>query len=276
METTGNLDEIVSIELEDAAKLFFKNRTACFIDYSKGFSNPFGTGTFVVIDGRPYVFSAYHVWKDAQTFGDCRIVSFVVAEKNGDNIKKEWWTPGPRDFLLLNSIDGIEVDMMAVKLPSYVLEKYPEIFAQEELIDFEHVTSPDISYHVAGYPNEFYRRGENTVLKPSRITMMAYGSFIVEGDKWMPSYKKDYHLQLEYPEQMATYRQGVLAAPDPKGMSGGGIWKMVKTGTEIWAAEKKCKLIGIQFEWLEGQRILVGSKIKCLVNALKLMHKEGG
>ncbi|WP_175804961.1 hypothetical protein [Burkholderia ambifaria] len=80
-----------------------------------------------------------------------------------------------------------------------------------------------------------------------------------------PSHLDQSHdIALEYNKtsNISTTQEGTIEAPDPKGLSGGGIWLITEPQDGVFWNPSESKLIGVQHTWLGRDGIVWGTQVQ--------------
>jgi hypothetical protein len=79
---------------------------------------------------------------------------------------------------------------------------------------------------------------------------------------------------MEYPTEVEnTFTRKVEPLPNPRGMSGGGIWRARFEGAKVWTAAH-IRLIGINSEFFEEDRRVKANRIEALAELLARHFRE--
>jgi hypothetical protein len=245
---------------------FYTRYTALAIDYHTDTPNPIGSGVFANICGQPMVLTARHVWNAIVKAGQPKFVSVFLTQQNRDNIKKALFIP--RGIVEVPTRNGVDLDMVAVLLGKNDIQRSTDIFIAEELIGDDIIRS-DYEHIVAGFPTELIQQHINPRESWTQLKLLIWSTDVQKPEIWPSGYDPEINLVLNYAKEFTEADHGKMNAPRPFGISGGGIWQSQLPLTKIWAAEYRLKLVGFQHEWLGKSTLLIGSKIKYLIDEIK-------
>ncbi len=86
------------------------------------------------------------------------------------------------------------------------------------------------------------------------------------------SFAEETHVIVDFDKNRTMNMRGQLVAPDPKGVSGGGIWTL---GESFDITAQHLKLIAIGIEWPRKQaKVLVGTRVPLFFEALRKKYPD--
>ncbi len=86
------------------------------------------------------------------------------------------------------------------------------------------------------------------------------------------SFAEETHIIVDFDKNRAMSTEGQYVAPDPKGVSGGGIWTL---GESFDIAAQHLKLIAIGIEWPRKKaKVLVGTRVPLFFEALRKKYPD--
>jgi len=80
---------------------------------------------------------------------------------------------------------------------------------------------------------------------------------------------------LYYPATCTDANETAMDSPDPRGLSGCGIWRLSQPPThpDLWNVDD-IRLVGIQHRWRSRKRYLVGSSIRHVINMIWFSYPD--
>ena len=129
------------------------------------------------------------------------------------------------------------------------------------------IAAPRQAYHfVLGFPLTMTRT--DPIARTSEVKAHSYATGLYEGDR--DSRDSVTELLLDYPEQNQDAVGQLAAVPNPKGISGCGIWRLLTPGKRMadWTPDD-VRLVGIEHRWRKEKRYLVGTAIR---HAVRLIY----
>ncbi len=108
------------------------------------------------------------------------------------------------------------------------------------------------------------------VSRTSDIKALSYATGLYEGQR--DSRDSNAELLLEYPEQNQDAAGQLASVPNPRGISGCGIWRLLTPGKRMsdWSQDD-VRLVGIEHRWRKSERYLVGTAIR---HAIRLIYRH--
>lgn len=231
-----------------------------------------GTGTLFRIGDRHFVLSAAHVLDYPGIFSVPYCTS--VCDEGSPlllNMVKIVSSPLPpgADKFDIDMRDADPFDIAVAELhpdSATKLEPYWR-FAQLQELD---VFSPSVegSYFVLGFPVE--RTSTDFAARSSDTKALSYSTELHNGSR--DDRDKEADLLLAYPRQNQTFGGQIVIAPNPKGISGCGIWRLARQDKLIddWH-DSDVRLVGIEHRWRSAHRYLVGTAVR---HAIRLIYNR--
>ena len=220
-----------------------------------------GSSVLLKVGDRLFLVSAAHVLD----FGESNPIFLPTTEGlqrlSGDGVRAVKPQGGrlqdPFDFSCLD-ISGFSVD------PHYVPVDASRIDADQPL-------SPNAVYMALGYPGSMNRLQRSLPrLKPKHYP---FGSVIAEESDYahLPLSAQS-HIAMSFDRSRVRTSNGdVVTAPVPKGMSGGGIWKVYDADSGVLSEPN---LTGITTTWYPDDKLFVGTRIALVLEAIGLRFPE--
>lgn len=89
-------------------------------------------------------------------------------------------------------------------------------------------------------------------------------------DPFPPHLDQSCDIALEYNKtsNISTSQEGTIEAPDPPGLSGGGIWLVTEPREDVIWDPSESKLIGVQHSWLESAGLVRGTQVQFATSLL--------
>ena len=243
--------------------------TVAFVDLNKPLERT-TSGVLVSIGGHLFVATAAHA-VPSQPGGR---LSFVVPTKAIDagalpilrcgKIESEWPDVG---FLELDPTEALPV-------------------LRKEAIDLEQISvrgpgHPECRCLLFGQTSQRIRT-EPTDSSQRHLTFrpMCYSNAPVKPEEWPkassadPAFDRGVDIFLPFDPEEETWHyeenEGDGNLPEPRGLSGGGLWQGSQTKVELWNAEG-VQLFGIQSRWNEEEKYVRGCQI---IHWLRLLHEQ--
>ncbi|MGA3845354.1 hypothetical protein ACI2U9_17560 [Ralstonia nicotianae] len=79
---------------------------------------------------------------------------------------------------------------------------------------------------------------------------------------------RDIALEYNKTSNISTSREGTIEAPDPKGLSGGGIWLVTEHQDGAFWDPSESKLIGVHHTWLSSAGLIWGTQVQFAISLL--------
>lgn len=132
-------------------------------------------------------------------------------------------------------------------------------------------------YMVFGFPGELNKTDPMPKVLGSNAA--AYATLLYLGERGSIPWKeadRGVGILMDYGPNTTRDDSGqIVKSPNPRGMSGGGMWRLVEYGTDIndWST-KSVKLIGIQSAVCEPQHVLRGTRIEHAIGFIYRGHDD--
>lgn len=175
--------------------------------------------------------------------------------------------------------DGVARDVAAFLLPENAvaeLKKTKQFLTHSE-ISMRNDT-PNSLFLLHGYPVKWHEHEEGAVYRPKALT---YTTKQYAGETSPELFDPAIHMALSF-EGMAvmTHDGSERELPNPKGMSGCGVWQLCELTNEGVARfrPEKVSLVGIEHRWNEERGYLVATRIEYILEliAQKYPEQSGG
>jgi hypothetical protein len=130
-------------------------------------------------------------------------------------------------------------------------------------------------YMVYGYPTKLSPPDEAT--QSINANAVAFATFIYCDERGeLDNFDMEVRIALDFNEATMTDDGGQPATPpDPDGMSGCGIWRLVAAGTDTrrWNLDD-VKLVAINHGWRKRTKVLVGTRIRYALQMIYRNHLD--
>lgn len=250
---------IVKKSMSELQRVLFRRSVAFFTPIGTD-EMSFGSGTLVSVGDKLFIATAGHIIADAQ-----EEEVWALAGESQDSrspaapvLRKGKYPDNDPDvgFLELGTIS--------------VSERLKKDACPLELLANYGCGRPLRPTILVGSPAEYLKRSGSALIPQ----FMAYYAMPMTEDEWEktvdPDTDKD--IFLDYPdtpaEEMGSGASMLL--PNPKGMSGGGVWDQGFEDGVIWT-NQSAKLIGIQSRWNDQSRYVRAVQI---IHWLRLIHSS--
>lgn len=143
-----------------------------------------------------------------------------------------------------------------------------------DLIDLSDIPSWLSVYGFVGFPASRNKRRPGGMLQPSSV---AIATTAVDTDRYSEvGASIGIHFVGEFAQNEAIdWEKGRVTAPQPTGMSGGGVWRLGRL-PELERGVPRPALIGIGIEWHNSKRMLVAVRSSFLVASLLACYPDAG
>lgn len=230
-------------------------------DGTKELPKVYGSGVLLRVDAHYFLLSAAHVFDDTAT--DIFLPGGIEVP-TPEQRPSYFTTEAPGNNRTLDKID-----LGATKLSTHIAEQLIQQgyeFATVGEIDLEDPPVADKKYLFTGFPGT----GSKTIfsLKTIRAHRQAFSLTAIESTQlpqlgWVPQL----NFAGRFIRNEMVNQEGIrINAPEPLGMSGGGVWTEKPDG--------QFKFVGIGIEWDERNGILIGTRLGILVELIKARHPE--
>jgi hypothetical protein len=228
-----------------------------------------GTGVLLQIGHAAFILAAAHVLD----YPAIHEIHYVTADEQGQSVplhfKKVVTSPVPPGSQPKDSDmrDDDPWDIGIAELAPETADKLRTYWRFAQLREIDAAGTIQGTFLVAGYP--FALTETKTAERNTETKMLKYITGIYDGEREQQD--NDAELLLDYPEQSLTADSAATTAPQPKGLSGCGIWRLSESIQPLtqWKASD-IRLVGIQHRWRSSRRYLVGTPIR---HAMQLIYK---
>ncbi len=216
-----------------------------------------GSATCIELRGVRYLLTAAHVVQDGQGRQvDPRAVGVVFRREAGPN----------NAFVhQILAVGGRPEDRLDIALLELSAEGADEIATSKDFLPETRIlngVSADGArlfavYGTPGSLSSLSLSDETFAAGPMCYTTISCDPF--------PSHLDQSHdIALEYNKtsNISTLQEGTIEAPNPKGLSGGGIWLITEPQDGVFWDPSESKLIGVQHTWLGSEGIVWGTQVQ--------------
>ena len=224
------------------------------------------TGVLLRVQDKHFILSAAHVYDNWDGLIPLNITDGVPGHDIfmiGDVTLRRFQTNHPENRLLDDPIDVSVCDISAAAANRILGGGRFRFLELEEVEPWAELDMRDW-FMVFGFPGELNK--EKIAPNTLASNACAFATFLYGGERghipWRPI-DRDVGRMMDYGSATTRNDEGEFAAPPhPRGMSGGGIWRIAENGDDMsgWG-EKKLKLIGIQNAVYEPEQVLRGTRI---------------
>jgi hypothetical protein len=253
-----------------AVAQYLSRHTVAFVDLNKPLER-MASGVLVSIDGHLFVATAAHA-VPSEPGGR---LSFVVPKAKAVDA-------GLLPILRCGKIESERPDIGFVELdPAGTLSVLGKEAINLDKIGLRGPGFPECRCLLFGYPSKLIRT-EQTDPSQRHLTLrpLCYSNTLIEPDNWPKTFSAepasdqavDIFLPCD-PEAETWYyeeNEGDDNLPEPRGVSGGGLWQGTLTKVELWNAEA-VQLFGIQSRWNEEEKYVCGCQI---IHWLRLLREH--
>jgi hypothetical protein len=157
-----------------------------------------------------------------------------------------------------------QIDLCLIELPDEIVSSPGARITYAELEDIDPYddASPGSYYFLHGFPRENLRI--NRCRRTVSCKSLPYGTITYDGSRGEYSQLEDVHLDLDFHPRKAADQTGRrIRLPDPRGISGCGIWRLSRAGVRIadWTINH-VKLVAIEHRYNDDLHVLRGTQIK--------------
>lgn len=212
---------------------------------------PNGSGTCIEIGGRYLVATAAHNLNDVKALREVAVSALGKIGKFSQQTPK-LIGKGRRGGWDYDRMDIAWMEIHPQAVPTWI-EHWSRTFVT---LDRIWVGPVDENRHVCflGQPYEYMKRGSINGVPAVGLSPLPYLAKTVRSDD------PEHQLCIYYPTEVFTleYKK---AAPDPRGVSGCGLWLLNPTVDGIWTPDR-AQLAGIEHGWLEESGCLTGTLMR--------------
>jgi hypothetical protein len=157
-----------------------------------------------------------------------------------------------------------QYDLAVINIPSAIADDNALGITYAEFTNIDpYDDAPNGSYFFFhGFPSENLR--VNKRKRTVHCESLPYGTFVYDGSRGEYPQHEDVHLDLDFHPRMAANEVGRrVRLPDPRGISGCGIWRLMKAGTSssAWTVDQ-IRLVAIEHRYNSDLHVLRGTRIK--------------
>jgi len=240
--------------------------TVAVFGHGNGVTQQFGSGVLFKIANRHFVLTAAHV----VDHGTIHKIPFAISPVK----------PGEPPIQLTG------VDTGTTPVPSGRKENDPHMRDDDPLdVGFVELTSEMVArtcgearfatldevdttdgllqgcYLIYGFPCKFSAVNEKTRIAYSQAFRYLTDLYDEPTDRFDPAAE----IRLKYPEVGMTYEQRRIQVPNPKGMSGCGIWRIMDMKPPSMWTRSDVKLAAIDHMWHGQRRYIQGTRLRVLM-----------
>jgi hypothetical protein len=224
------------------------------VDETRDRPSVYGSGVLLKLPSRHLLLSAAHVFDEER--GNIWFSEGVVA----DGAKVEIHTSHPPEGKKSNDMLDVGVCAFPAEIAQR-LESQGFKFIRAGDIDVNDASSEGRTYAFTGFPgskqNSIDFRSRKMRLKPMEYSLGCRSPSTIAKDGFVPSI----HIAAHFDRTAMMDGKGArITAPEPFGMSGGGVWHRSSSGYS---------LIGIGTEWDDRNKVLLGTRIGVLVSLIR-------
>lgn len=200
-----------------------------------------GTGTFFEQDGRHFLITAGHVFKDIDP------LNLGVPERAGKNACV--WNFGNAQIHHPRDTDEYDVAVVELQDRDFIaLAQAGWLFLnRSNVISF---ATQSEQYLIAGYPNDTVQNISG-VLTPSSLMQLYTGPYAGKenGDRG------EFDLLLRYSRGAGNTHGVGKPTPDLGGVSGAAVYAVLPCVENVWAPENILKVVGIQVSFMHSKYV---------------------
>ncbi|MFC4687964.1 hypothetical protein ACFO4P_13545 [Epilithonimonas pallida] len=261
----ANLKNLVEyhLDLQFRASQDAYNSTCHFLIIKNAIPEPHGTGVFVQIFGKHFLFTAAHVAEDLQTS-----ISIGIDSKNALTLGGVW---------LINELgknqkrEDDKIDIAILELDKESIEKVTGkySFLNENQLGINHEIVPLPYYTAIGFAatqNKFNKHKNQL-----RSTPFIYNTIPAEKKIYTDmTFDESLNILVKYSKKnvIDNATKAKVTGPNAYGMSGGGLWFIP---TQLIADNENVdkKLVSILTEWSSKKNIWVSTRIDVFTEIIR-------
>lgn len=228
------------------------------------------SGTLVQIGSRVFVATASHcVTSPASTTRYWLLPDAPRAKSIGiPTVIAAWNTPNGRPDVGVLELDPVSLSTYSTKTPCPL-----------DRLKFSGLGRSDRICSLIGTPGQYAQEESIGFAKGLKAVVISYSSTPIGTGEWPrflanPALDQDIDILMDYPSgtnNTTRLDTGLpIELPDPRGMSGGGLWDQGFNTGEIWSTNESF-LFGIQSAWFPAKRYVRAVQIKHWV---RLVHQH--
>lgn len=231
-------------DLTTAMMAYLKQyRTPIFVDHGDH-GEPWGSGSFIELDGRKYILTNQHVANTPKQIGFRLDGQEDMPRISGNYVEQGW----PWDLALLPVSDEIWSSL-----------DHRSALIQVEQLALAHTPFPTEVFAVSGFAGERtkFLFGE---MQFESTTSLAREAALAEHDE----IDRRFHFGVDYLPDLVTVVAG-KGLPKPSGLSGSAIWNTCYVEAKAQGVEwtpSLAKVAGVVWGWPSGQGVLCVTKVE--------------
>lgn len=247
------------VNMWEAIREFFQQNTCTIFLEFDGWLEPQGSGTIIRIGEKTFVATAAHVVMD---FPMSKI--FIGASRlNGRYFKIiDWKIEGGEEF------ENHDEAWIQVEFPPN--SDLSGLIGPENISTYEQKID---EYFVSGFPEKLKQPIVVGKLNRMNMTMFNYLTGPIPEKDWPKEFLPGHDIVLEFTPVFSEASGDQRAAPLPKGISGGGIWKVDSTKSNIWSTAR-LRLVGIQTGANIKTELIYGRPLTFWIRMVKRDHPD--
>lgn len=222
-----------------------------------------GSATCIELRGVRYLLTAAHVVHDRQGRQlDPRAIGVVFRRGGSTN----------NMFVQrILAVGGGSKDPLDIALLELSAEGANEIATSKDFLPETRIlngVSADNSRLFAVYGTPGSLSSLSLIDQTFRAGPMCYAT--ISCDPFPSHLDQSHDIALEYNKtsNISTSQEGAVEAPDPPGLSGGGIWLVTEPQEGVFWDPSESKLIGVQHSWLRSAGLVRGTQVQCAISLL--------
>jgi hypothetical protein len=241
----------IVLSTNNIAMAFLDSVTVGVVCFKNQKPDKIGSGTCIKLGDEHFIATARHVIEGYPKTH----ISFVYGGEG--RLHSNWLQIEDRGW------DNDErLDIGWIKVSKEVADLTNKTFVSNESLVMSKTHYESGKVLVFGYPIEFVDKGK---LGESVLATRSYfyNTITVAQTEWKPiEADPNVHMVLSYSEQAYTFHTDKIeAVPDPKGISGGGVWHLNMNKGKIWSPTEM-KMIGVENAWFSKSRQLRATKMQ--------------
>ncbi len=228
------------------------------------------SGTLIRIGNRVFIATASHCVEPFTSATRYWVLSDEPRQKSDGipTVVAVWNTPGDSPDVGVLELDTDSLSKYPLKSPCPV--------ARLKMVG---LGRPDRISSLVGCPGQYLQEESVGIAKGLKAVVISYNSTPIGTAEWpsfatSPPLDQDIDVLMHYPSGTNnTTHLGTgdpIELPNPKGMSGGGLWDQGFGVNEIWSTDDAF-LFGIQSAWFPTKRYVRAVQVKHL---LRLVHQH--
>lgn len=236
----------------------------------KGEIRAHGTGTLLSVGGRYFIVTASHVLDDFKN----GIAPFFLPPREDEGPP---FPLQPKDAINWPLSAGVArehdpIDLCIVELTAESAEHLAarRRFAQLSDLGSSRDQQPGL-YLMTGYPleNEVYRSEQKLSMTEARNYITELHDEIADPDRGLK-----FQLWVKYPrDRLITSRGYEPRFPDPNGISGCGVWKLLPKPIDAWT-ERDRRLVAVEHTHVQNKQLIKATRIELVLQMLATEYPD--